>query len=202
LVRLFRIQSLAFRPYDSSGCCGAYAAVSEAQMEFKVGEKVVYPNQGVGVIQKVLETRIAGQLGEFYMLKLTSNNSTVMVPTGNALHVGLRKLCTVEQLDELFKILTNDISKPESDWKSRYKENVNKMKSGSIFEVAEVLKNLYCLNLHKTLSFREKKMFDRARQLVVSEIATVQEEPDEQISEDVEKMLSEACESAKASLPS
>ncbi len=171
-------------------------------MEFKVGEKVVYPNQGVGVIKKVFETRIAGQLGEFYMLKLTANNSTVMVPTANALHVGLRKLCTEEQLEDLFEILSNEIGKPESDWKSRYKENVNKMKSGSIFEVAEVLKNLYCLNLHKTLSFREKKMFDRARQLVVSEIATVQDESDEQISEDVEKMLSAACESTKASLPS
>ena len=67
-------------------------------MEFKVGEKVVYPNQGVGVIQKVMETRIAGQEAEFYMLKLTANNSTVMVPTANALLVGLRKLCTEEQL--------------------------------------------------------------------------------------------------------
>ena len=171
-------------------------------MEFKVGEKVVYPNQGVGVIQKVMETRIAGQEAEFYMLKLTANNSTVMVPTANALHVGLRKLCTVEQLDELFQILRNEIGKPESDWKSRYKENVNKMKSGSIFQVAEVLKNLYCLNQHKTLSFREKKMFDRARQLVVSEIATVQEEPDEEISEHVEKMLSSACEGDNSSLPS
>ena len=171
-------------------------------MEFKVGEKVVYPNQGVGVIKKVFETRIAGQLGEFYMLKLTSNNSTVMVPIANALHVGLRKLCTEEQLDELFEILSNEIGKPESDWKSRYKENVNKMKSGSIFQVAEVLKNLYCLNQQKTLSFREKKMFDRARQLVVSEIATVQDEPDEEIAEHVEKMLCAACEEANASLPS
>jgi CarD family transcriptional regulator len=171
-------------------------------MEFKVGEKVVYPNQGVGVIQQVLETRIAGQQDEFYMLKLTSNNSTVMVPTANALHVGLRKLCTEEQLGELFEILSNKIAKPDSDWKSRYKENVNKMKSGSIFQVAEVLKNLYCLNQQKTLSFREKKMFDRARQLVVSEIATVQDEPDEEIAEHVEKMLCAACEEANASLPS
>lgn len=171
-------------------------------MDFKVGEKVVYPNQGVGVIQRVLQTKIAGKMEEFYLLKLISNNSTVMVPTANAVHVGLRKLCTEKELNDLFKILKNEMNKPDADWKSRYKENVTKMKSGSIFEVAEVLKNLYFLNQQKTLSFREKKMFDRARQLVVSEIATVQEKSDDAISQHLENILFAACEGTTPSPPS
>ena len=163
-------------------------------MQFNVGDKVVYPNQGVGVIQDVCQKHIAGQQAEFYLLKLRANNSTVMVPTGNADHVGLRLLCTEKQLENLFEILEGDIDQPEPDWKSRYKENVEKMKTGSIFEVAEVLKNLYCLNFQKTLSFREKKMYDRALQLVISEIATVQDEPTDEIGEVVEKLLLSSCE--------
>ncbi len=165
-------------------------------MQFNVGDKVVYPNQGVGVIQDVCEKHIAGEQAEFYLLKLRANNSTVMVPTANADHVGLRLLCTVKQLEALFEILKGDSDQPEPDWKSRYKENVEKMKTGSIFEVAVVLKNLYSLNFQKTLSFREKKMYDRALQLVISEIATVQNESTEEITELVEGFLLTACERA------
>ncbi len=167
-------------------------------MQFNVGDKVVYPNQGVGVIQDVCKKQIAGELAEFYLLKLRANNSTVMVPTANADHVGLRLLCTVKQLEALFEILKGDGDEPEPDWKSRYKENVEKMKTGSIFEVAVVLKNLYSLNFQKTLSFREKKMYDRALQLVISEIATVQDETAEDIGEVVEGFLLTSCEQASS----
>ena len=165
-------------------------------MQFNVGDKVVYPNQGVGVIQDVCQKQIAGEQAEFYLLKLRANNSTVMVPINNADHVGLRLLSTAKQLEGLFEILKGDSAQPEPDWKSRYKENVEKMKTGSIFEVAEVLKNLYCLNYQKTLSFREKKMYDRALQLVISEIATVQDEPTEEIGEVVAGYLLTSCEQA------
>ncbi len=163
-------------------------------MHFNIGDKVVYPNQGVGVIQDVCQKDIAGEQAEFYMLKLRANNSTVMVPTANAGHVGLRLLSTAKQLEALFEILKGDSEQPEPDWKSRYKENVEKMKTGSIFEVAEVLKNLYSLNYQKTLSFREKKMYDRALQLVISEIATVQDDPAEEIGEVVLGFLLTSCE--------
>ena len=91
-----------------------------------------------------------------------------------------------------------DNQQPEPDWKSRYKENVEKMTTGSIFEVAVVLKNLYSLNFQKTLSFREKKMYDRALQLVISEIATVQDETAEDIGEVVEGFLLTSCEQASS----
>ena len=163
-------------------------------MQFNVGDKVVYPNQGVGIIQDVCQKHIAGEHAEFYLLKLRGNNSTVMVPTGNADHVGLRLLSTAKQLEALFEILKRNSDQPEPDWKSRYKENVEKMKTGSIFEVAKVLKNLYCLNYQKTLSFREKKMYDRALQLVISEIATVQDDPTEEIGVVVQEFLLTSCE--------
>lgn len=161
-------------------------------MEFKVGEKVIYPNQGVGVIERVCKKNIAGLQQEFYMLKIESSNSTVMIPVANANHVGLRRLCDKGQLDRLFDILENDDCEPNPDWKNRYKDNVEKMKTGSIFEVARVLKNLFFLSFQKPLSFREKKMFDRAGQLVVSEIATVSDKPYEEVEVLVETILTES----------
>lgn len=158
-------------------------------MEYKVGDKVVYPNHGVGVIQEVCKRNIAGRQQEFYTLKIASNNSTVMIPIGNVNNVGLRRLCNAKQLERLFEILKDDFVEPNPDWKDRYKDNVEKMKTGSIFDVAEVLKNLYFLSFQKSLSFREKKMFDRAMQLVVSEIATVRNAPAGEVEGLVEKLL-------------
>lgn len=159
-------------------------------MQFKIGEKVIYPNQGVGVIEEICTKNIAGSDQEFYLLRMISNNSTVMVPTQNVNNVGLRKLCNKKQLHSLFEILRDDFSELNTDWKHRYKNNVERMNSGSIFEVAKVLKNLYFLSFQKSLSFREKKMFDRARQLVVSEIATVKRQPLTDVEEVVEELLS------------
>ncbi|HXK60598.1 MAG TPA: CarD family transcriptional regulator [Acidobacteriota bacterium] len=161
-------------------------------MEFNVGDKVIYPNQGVGVIQDVCQRSIAGRQEQFYLLKIPANNSTVMIPVANVNHVGLRRLCSDAQLDGLFEVLRGEFSTPNPDWKNRYKDNLEKMRTGSIFEVAEVLKNLYFLSYQKSLSFREKKMFDRARQLIVSEIATVKGEDVGQVESQVDTILADA----------
>ena len=166
-------------------------------MQFKVGDKVVYPNHGVGIIQEVCRRSIAGTQEEFYTLKIASNNSTVMIPTCNVDHVGLRKLCNQKQLNRLYEVLKDGFAKPNPDWKDRYRDNVEKMKTGSIFEVAEVLKNLHFLSFQKSLSFREKKMFDRARQLVISEIATVKKESANEVENVVEKLLTSSYRRAR-----
>ena len=158
-------------------------------MAFRVGDKVIYPNQGVGVIEEVSTHNIAGRDEEFYMLRLSASNSTVMVPVANVNNVGLRKLCSAKELETLFDILRGNFSEPDPDWKNRYKKNVEKMKTGSIFEVVKVLKNLYFLSFQKSLSFREKKMFDRAKQLVVTEIATVHDDPVDKVGSLVEELL-------------
>ena len=167
-------------------------------MEYKVGEKVIYPNQGVGIIEDICTKDIAGLQAEFYMLRIVSNNSTVMIPTENVESVGIQRLCDRKQVTKLFKILKEDLAENNPDWKNRYKDNVERMNSGSIFEVAKVLKNLFFLSFQKSLSFREKKMFDRARQLVVSEIATVKDQPLEKVEETVDDMLTTTYEKVGA----
>ncbi|MEE8350184.1 MAG: CarD family transcriptional regulator [Acidobacteriota bacterium] len=167
-------------------------------MDYKVGEKVIYPNQGVGVIEEICTKNIAGQNEEFYMLRIVSNNSTVMIPTSNVEVVGIRKLCGEKEVKQLFKILKAELNEHNPDWKNRYKGNVERMNSGSIFEVAKVLKNLFFLSFQKSLSFREKKMFDRARQLVVSEIATVQDKAQDDVEKAVDKLLTKNYERAQA----
>ncbi|MEE2821591.1 MAG: CarD family transcriptional regulator [Acidobacteriota bacterium] len=170
-------------------------------MNYKIGEKVIYPNQGVGVIEEICTKNIAGQKGEFYMLRIVSNNSTVMIPKNNMENVGIRRLCGRRDVKTLLEILRDGLSEHHSDWKNRYKINVERMNSGSILEVAQVLKNLFFLNFQKSLSFREKKMFDRARQLVVSEIATVQDQSLDEVEEMVNNLLTETYEQVQTPMP-
>ena len=158
-------------------------------MSFKVGEKVVYPNHGVGIIESISHKVIGGNREEFYTLRIESNSSVVLIPTANVNQVGLRKLCARKDLDALFEILQDSNGHHISDWKDRYKVNLEKMKTGSILEVAEVLKNLTHLAGQKSLSFREKKMLDRTRQLVISEVATVKKWPPPRIEIMVDECL-------------
>lgn len=158
-------------------------------MSFKIGDKVIYPNQGVGIIEEVSTKTISGQAEEFYMVRLSANESTVMVPVSNVENVGMRTLCDEGQVEKIYDILEGDFVEPDPDWKTRYKLNLEKMNSGEICEVAKVLRNLYYLSSRKSLSFREKKMFDRARQLVISELATVKGKGFEETEEEVTHLL-------------
>jgi len=158
-------------------------------MSFKIGDKVIYPNQGVGIIEEVSTKTIGGRAEEFYMVKLSANESTVMVPVSNVENVGMRTLCDEDQVRKIYAILEGEFVEPDPDWKTRYKLNLEKMNSGEICEVAKVLRNLYYLSSRKSLSFREKKMFDRARQLVISELATVKGQGFEETEQDVIDLL-------------
>ena len=161
-------------------------------MEFHIGEKVVYPNHGVGIIEQVTQRPVNGCPEEFYMLRIHSNGSLVMVPTTNVESVGLRKIIKKSQVDSLFRLLQEDFFEPEADWKDRYKEHCDKMRTGSIFQVAEVLKNLVYLSFKKSLSFREKRMLDRAKQLIITEIATVRGVSEKAIEDTIDRTLAEA----------
>ena len=158
-------------------------------MSFKIGDKVIYPNQGVGIIEEVSTKTIGGQAEEFYMVRLAANDSTVMVPVANVENVGMRTLCDEGQVERIYDILESDFVEPDPDWKTRYKLNLEKMNSGEICEVAKVLRNLYYLGSRKSLSFREKKMFDRARQLVISELATVKGQGFDETDAEVTELL-------------
>ena len=124
-------------------------------MEFRVGDKVVYPNHGVGIIEEIKSRSTNGSIPEqFYMLRIHSNASLVMVPTANVKSVGLRRIIKKADVEGLFKLLQEDFFEPEADWKGRYKDHSEKMRTGSIFQVAEVLRNLMYLSYKKSLSFR------------------------------------------------
>ncbi len=169
-------------------------------MEFRIGDKVVYPNHGVGIIEQVSRRMVNGIPEDFYMLRIHSNASLVMVPTSNVKNVGLRKIIRKSDVDGLFKMLEEDFFEPEADWKDRYKDHSEKMRTGSIFQVAEVLKNLVYLSFRKSLSFREKRMLDRAKQLIVTEVATVRGLSEKSVEDHIDRALAQAYErSVKAS---
>jgi CarD family transcriptional regulator len=140
-------------------------------LEFKVGDKVVYPNHGVGVIEQVARRAIGEIESSFYCLRIISTDSTVMVPVENTHAVGLRKVLARRQITQVMKTLKNGEVTTYDDWKGRFQANSEKMRTGDIRAVAEVLKSLTVLNEIKPLSYRERRMLDRARFLLVSELA-------------------------------
>jgi len=168
-------------------------------LRFEVGDHVVYPNHGVGIIENVKRTQIAGLDQDFYHLRLLANETTVMVPVGNSKSVGLRKIFGKTQIRRLFKHLRDPEFETHSNWKGRYKENAEKMRSGHLFEMADVLKNLQHLSQRKALSYREKRMYDKAKGLIISEIAMVQGRSEEIVQPDVETALDDCIQARKQS---
>jgi CarD family transcriptional regulator len=156
---------------------------------FQIGDKVIYPNHGLGVIERIEEKTILGTTCGFYSLRIASNETTVLVPVGNADSVGLRRAIGDTEVDRLFRILADGKIDSQQNWKGRFKDNSEKMRSGSIYDVADVLKSLTLLAKSKNLSFREKRMLDRARFLVVSEISEVLQEGQVAIESRVDRAL-------------
>ena len=169
-------------------------------MAFHIGEKVVYPNQGVGVIEQISTRNLTGQPQMFYLLKLNSSSLRVMVPISNVTNVGLRKVVKNKEVEMILEFLRRGRCKAHQDWKGRFKENSEKMRSGSLQDVAEVFKSLLILSQEKSLSFREKKMFDRAWQLLVDEIAVARGRSRESIEAELVEALSRS--NLKVQLPS
>src|SRR5580692_8847702 len=160
---------------------------------FEIGDKVVYPNHGVGIIEKISNRLVSGKFERFYLLRICSNDILVMVPTANAGDVGLRKIIERRDVEQLVTFLGNNSFFAQKDWKDRFKENSERMRSGSIFHVAEVFKNLVYLSRVKPLSFREKRMLDRARFLLISELSTVMNQAELEIEDRIEKAVTKAC---------
>jgi CarD family transcriptional regulator len=166
-------------------------------VELSTGQKVVYPNHGVGVVEKIEPTTMNGEEQTFYHLRLLSNNSKVMVPEDNLELVGLRPLVSQKNIDDLLDVLEDGNIDTYKDWKGRYKQNLDKMKTGELFSVAEVLKNLRLVSQRKSLSFREKKMYERAKYFIVSEVAHVRDISEGKAERMVEEALEESIEKRK-----
>ncbi len=167
-------------------------------MSFKVGQKVVYPNHGVSLIEKIEKGEIDGHEQTYYHLRLLSNNSKVMIPKGNLELVGLRPLASTKEVDRLMDLLEDGNVDTYKDWKGRYKQNLDKMKTGDLLEVARVLKNLRLVSQKKSLSFREKKMYERAKYFIVSEVAHVKNLRESKAEASVEEALDTSMEKVQA----
>ena len=164
---------------------------------FQIGDKVVYPNHGVGVIEQISSRTIGASVERFYLLKIKSSNLKVMVPFQNIDSVGLRRVVRNGEIQKILEFLTDGKCENNSDWKYRFKENSDRMRTGSLLEVAGVLKSLLILNQTKPLSFREKKMLERARYLLVSELAMAKNAAET----DIEDLLTKALGKAKLKFP-
>ncbi len=160
------------------------------QIQFKVGDKAVYPAHGVGQVTSIENKEIAGQKCKFYILKLMDNDMTIMVPTNRVTTVGLRHVTPKQQVDEVYKILKRK-QKPldRQTWNRRYREYMEKIKTGSIYEIAEVMRDLYQLKNGKDLSFGERRMLDMAKGLLVKEISIAKRKEEADIEKEINNLL-------------
>jgi CarD family transcriptional regulator len=138
---------------------------------FQIGEKVVYPNQGIGTIENISTRSFGAQFERFYLLRLTYTSMTVMVPFSHVEEIGLRRVTRNCDVSRVLAYLSEKQPKIRSDWKDRFKENSEKMRHGSLLDIAEVMKTLLMLQSEKPLSFREKKMLQRSRHMLVTELS-------------------------------
>ena len=167
-------------------------------MQFKIGQKVVYPNHGVGTIEKIEQKQIGENPLSFYSLRLAFNNSLVFVPVNNADEVGLRLPITRHDCDTLLDVLSDNFSNVPNDWKIRHREYTEKVRHGDIFAVADVLKKLTFLHRQKSLSFREQRLWEKSRYLIISELAAVCKQEECNIETRVESALDAACRKYQA----
>jgi CarD family transcriptional regulator len=158
----------------------------------QVGDKVVYPNHGVGVIEQISSRTLGATVERYYLLKIKASSLKVMVPFNSIANVGLRRVVRNGEVQKILDFLTDGECCNNTDWKYRFKENSDKMRTGSLMEVAVVLKGLLLLNQSKPLSFREKKMLERARYLLVSELAMSKNCEEGQVEELLTKALSKS----------
>ena len=146
-------------------------------MTFRIGDKVVYPNQGVGTIENISTRTFGSAFEKFYLLRFACS-MTVLVPLSNAANIGLRRVTKDREISRILSYLAIGWCDSNPDWKVRFKQNSDKMQSGDLLKAAEVFKSLLQLHLDKPLSFREKKMLDRARHMLVSEISIARGVPE------------------------
>jgi CarD family transcriptional regulator len=157
-------------------------------LHFKVGDKVVYPAQGVAEIIGVDTKEIGGRLTSFYMLRILDSDMKILVPTDKGHQVGLREVATHREVEEVLDILREkEVHLDKQTWNRRYRGFMEKIKTGSLFEVAEVFRDLYRLKNTKTLSFGERRMLDTAKGLIVKELSISRNWTEQRVEKELDK---------------
>ena len=158
---------------------------------FKVGDMAVYPKQGVVEVVGVEEKEISGSLMRFYVLRIVHTDMRIMVPVNKAHEVGLRRVIDENEIDEVFDILREkEVHIDKQTWNRRYRGFMEKIKTGSLFEVAEVYRDLYRLKSTKTLSFGERQMLDTAKNLIVKELSVARNTTENKMERELEQVFS------------
>ena len=163
---------------------------------FKIGDIAVYPVYGVVMVKGIEVKEICGTKKTFYIFKVVDSDVTVMVPTDNTHTVGVRPIISKAEIPRIYQILrtrkrTNNSTNGHKSWNKRYREYAEKLKSGNIYEVAQVLKDIYLLQNEKELSFGERRIMNAARTLLIKEISISKDLEEESIAGEVEKLLVE-----------
>jgi len=160
------------------------------QSEFAIGDKAVYPSQGVAEILGIEQKEISGKVQRFYVLRVMETDNRIMVPTDKSDQVGLRRIAGKEEIGEVLQILQEkDVHVDRQTWNRRYRGFMEKIRSGSLFEVAEVFRDLYRLKVMKPLSFGERRMLDTARGLIVQELSVAQSLDETKIEQQLDRLL-------------
>lgn len=157
---------------------------------FKIGDLAVYPSHGVGVIERIETRQISENSQDFYIMRILENDMIIMIPTKNVENVGLRELIRQKEVPKLYSILKKKKTMMDNQtWNRRFREYTEKIKTGSVYEVAEVYRDLLTLKIEKELSFGERKMLDTARNLLVKEISLAKRVKEEQIEKDLDRIF-------------
>ena len=156
---------------------------------YNVGDHVVYPMHGAGVIVAIEEREVLGERQKYYIMQLPIGDMKVMIPLNAVEDLGLRQVISEEEVESVYKVLQGEETAMSSNWNRRYRANMEKIKSGDIFEVAEVVRNLTIRDAEKGLSTGERKMLDTARQILVSELVIAQNSTREEVEEAIQEIF-------------
>jgi CarD family transcriptional regulator len=160
-------------------------------LEFQVGDKAVYPAQGVAEVVGIDSKEISGKIQKFYVLRVLDSDMRILVPVDKAEQVGLREVAKEDQIKEVYDILKEkELHIDKQTWNRRYRGFMEKIKTGSLFEVAEVFRDLYRLKNQKTLSFGERRMLDTAKNLIVKELSVAKNTTEAKVEKDLERIFS------------
>jgi len=158
-------------------------------MQFKVGDKAVYPAHGVGVIKRIESRSVGGTSQDFYVIQILSSGATLMVPTNSCERAGMRSLISDDEVQNVYKILRSKGRVSHTTWNRRFREFNDKLRTGSVGDIAEVLRDLCSLRGDKDLSYGEKKMMDKALSMLVSEISAAAGRMDTEVEAELHQML-------------
>jgi CarD family transcriptional regulator len=159
--------------------------------KFEIGDLAVYPAHGVGMIEAIEQKVINGEKHDFYMMKVLENNMTIMIPTWNVESVGLREVINEKEIPKIYEVMKERKDNPldNQTWNRRYREYMDKIKTGSLYDVAEVYRDLSILKFTKDLSFGERKLYDTAQVLLVKELSTAKNTDEETIMSEIQSFF-------------